>query len=200
MNYAGREGQAIARITPPERASCAPGVRNIYSPAYPVWILWRRLRPRLHDRLPCFNARQRGTWHQRYIIGMILKSACCAPCASGSLNQRLRCSVKGSRRSSRACVASTCANAGARRELAGVEREIRDYSGDQGPACPAHDKTMIALRREATLTAALVPRRCRLCIHGWRRCTGKATTLAAGLEHHEQRDAARLAPAASSRR
>jgi site-specific DNA recombinase len=87
--------------------------------------------------------------------------------------------------------------AGARRELAGVEREIQKIIRailDGVPALRIKDAIIALEARRATLTAALaeppLPALHPQMAEAYRE---KATALAAGLEHDEQRDAARMA-------
>jgi site-specific DNA recombinase len=144
-----------------------------------------------HDLLTCFNARTRGTCANRRSIKRqdVEARVLCAmrerffePGAFAAFCEGFTAEMNLQRREHRAQMA------GARRELAMAEREI-------GKLVQAIKDELLTLEaRKATLTTALaelpLP---TLHPHMAEVFRQKATTLAAGLEHEEQRDAARQA-------
>ena len=153
-----------------------------------------------HDRLTCFNARSRGTCANRRSIKRqevetrvlrAMRERFFEPGAFAAFCEGFTAEIALQRREHLAQMA------GARRELAAVERRQKEIlnalaEGYRSEAWKAELVTLDA--RKAALTIALaeppLPAMHPQMAEVFRQ---KATTLAAGLEHDEQRDAARQA-------
>jgi site-specific DNA recombinase len=156
-----------------------------------------------HDLLTCFNARSRGTctnrrsikrqdvearalraMRERFFEQGAFEAFCEGFTAEMTLQRREHLAEM----------------AGARRELGAVEREIRTLvqfikDGKAGASALAINDELLTLEaRKVALTTALAePPLPALHPHMAEVFRQKATTLAAALEHDEQRDAARQA-------
>ncbi len=153
-----------------------------------------------HDLLTCFNARSRGTCTNRRSIKRqdvearalrAMRELFFEPGAFAAFCDGFTAEMTLQRREHLAQMA------GARRELAAVEREITKLvqAIKEGASALAINNELLTLEaRKAALATALAepplpafhPRMAEVFRQ-------KATTLAAGLEHDEQRDAARQA-------
>lgn len=153
-----------------------------------------------HDLLTCFNARSRGTCANRRSIKRdevearalrAMRELFFEPGAFAAFCEGFTAEMALQRRE------HVAQSAGARRELAAVERRLNEImkalgEGYRSEAWKAELVTLDA--RKAALTTALAepplpalhPRMAEVFRQ-------KATTLATGLEHDEQRDAARQA-------
>lgn len=153
-----------------------------------------------HDLLTCFNARSRGTCTNRRSIKRqevearalrAMRERFFEPGAFAAFCEGFTAEMTLQRREHMAQMA------GARRELAAVEREIGKLvqAIKDGVSALAIKNELLTLEaRKAALTTALaeppLPAMHPQMAEVFRE---KATTLAAGLEHDEQRDAARQA-------
>ena len=153
-----------------------------------------------HDRLTCFNARSRGTCTNRRSIKRqevetrvlrAMRERFFEPGAFAAFCEGFTAEIARQRREHLAQMA------GARRELAAVERRQKEILNAlaEGYRAEAWKAELLTLdTRKAALTIALaeppLPAMHPQMAEVFRQ---KATTLAAGLEHDEQRDAARQA-------
>jgi hypothetical protein len=150
------------------------------------------------DRLVCYNAHDRGTCTNRRTIMrqevearvlQAMQERFFEPGAFAAFCEGFEAQITARRREHLAQLA------GARRELASVEREIKKIIQaikDGVPGASVKDEMRALEDRKTALTPALAePSLPALHPDMAAAFQRKATTLAAGLEHDEQRDAAR---------
>jgi site-specific DNA recombinase len=153
-----------------------------------------------HDLLTCFNARDRGTCSNHRSIKRqdmearalrAMRELFFEPGAFAAFCEGFTAEIALQRREHLA------QRAGARREFTAVEREIKKLIQalkDGVSGASIKDELLTLEARKAALTIALAePPLPALHPHMAEVFRQKATTLAAGLEHDEQRDAARQA-------